>query len=138
MSFLFGKKKQSHNPLPPATRDTHTPGGSSIPAANGAKSKERGPNVAQTSTPGSGTNTSITLVGGTNTPSPDQAVDQRGGPDSDRSVSSFHHAQVSFASAQWANQRKFEFCKLRSWRFANLEFRVLVWSSKWSLLSRPQ
>ncbi|KAI4162765.1 MAG: hypothetical protein LQ342_003652 [Letrouitia transgressa] len=58
MSFLFGKKsKQPHSALPPATRDVHTSGGS--------KSQPNGVNS------------------GTNTPSPDQRDDPRGGLDAE-------------------------------------------------------
>ncbi|KAL9611684.1 MAG: hypothetical protein Q9167_003679 [Letrouitia subvulpina] len=58
MSFLFGKKnKQPHNALPPASRDVHTSGGS--------KAQPNGINS------------------GTNTPSPDQRDDPRGGLDAE-------------------------------------------------------
>jgi hypothetical protein len=77
MSFLFGKKKSAQNALPPATRDIHTPGGSSIPTANGVKPKDRVAAVSQTSTPGSSINNSIHSIGrGAHTPSPDQGQGQ--------------------------------------------------------------
>lgn len=135
MSFLFGKKKQTHNPLPPATRDTHTPGGSSISTTNGIKSKERGPSAAQTSTPGSSINNSITSVGGTHTPSPDHGIDKRGGPEQDRSVGS------SKFQSGWQLWRRSDTSKLDMKKPANNKGRISVWPStrsERSFPSRPQ
>lgn len=97
MSFLFGKKKQVLNPLPPASRETHTAGGtsttSSIPKANGTKSKERGAGGVQSppppeATPSSSVNNSVNSISGPHTPSPDHKQDQRGGLDQDIPVCS--------------------------------------------------
>ncbi|KAI4091333.1 MAG: hypothetical protein LQ344_004193 [Seirophora lacunosa] len=79
MSFLFGRKsKQTQAALPPATRDVHTPGGSRSTSGpqlpNGVTSK--GP------TPTPANNLSNSLAG-SNTPSPDQGVEQRGASDGD-------------------------------------------------------
>ncbi|SLM34847.1 Kelch-type beta propeller [Lasallia pustulata] len=86
MSFLFGKKKQPQPPaLPPASRDTHTPGGSSTgaPTANGAKDKDKPGARTQTPTPGSSVNNSINSLGGAATPSPEQNLGARGGAEQD-------------------------------------------------------
>lgn len=104
MSFLFGKKKQSHNALPPATRETHTSGGtgttSSIPTANGIKSKDRGPGGAQSPPPGpppgslpgptsgGSVNNSINSISEAHAPSPDHGLDQHGGLEQDLPVRS--------------------------------------------------
>lgn len=83
MSFLFGKKKAAQNaPVPPASRDGHTSGGSnsSIPTVNGLKSN-KGPATTQSPTPGSSVNNSIDSAGGAATPSPEHGPEQRGGPE---------------------------------------------------------
>lgn len=82
MSFLFGRKnKQTPAGLPPATRDVHTSGGTRSASGpqnpNGVRSKDPTP------TPGSNVSNS---VGGANTPSPDQGVEQRGASDGDMQV----------------------------------------------------
>ncbi|KAL8990405.1 MAG: hypothetical protein Q9177_000935 [Variospora cf. flavescens] len=79
MSFLFGRKnKQTPAALPPATRDVHTSGGTRSASGpqnpNGVRSKDPTP------TPGSNVSNS---VGGANSPSPDQGVEQRGASDGD-------------------------------------------------------
>lgn len=88
MSFLFGRKsKQTQAALPPATRDVHTPGGSRSTSGpqlpNGVTSK--GP------TPTPANNLSNSLAG-SNTPSPDQGVEQRGASDGDMQVCWSPHA----------------------------------------------
>lgn len=93
MSFLFGKKKQPQPPaLPPASRDTHTPGGSSTgaPTANGAKDKDKPGARTQTPTPGSSVNNSINSLGGAATPSPEQNLGARGGAEQDLQVRTVH------------------------------------------------
>ena len=83
MSFLFGKKKETKGAgAPPASRDGNTAGAanSSIPTANGVKGRERGPSTTQSPTPGGSLDNSINSGGGAHTPSPEQGLDQRGGP----------------------------------------------------------
>lgn len=126
MSFLFGKKKQAHNPLPPATRETHTSGGitssgstsSSIPTANGFKGKERGPGGAQSPppgpppgslpgpTPGSSVNTSNTSRSEAHTPSPDHGLDQRGGLEKDVPVCSLRSTDSYQSKCAIVHDRK--------------------------------
>ena len=124
MSFLFGKKKQTHNPLPPATRETHTSGGtgttSSIPTANGTRGKDRGPGGAQSPPPGpqpgflpgpasgSNVNSSLNSISEGKTPSPDHGLDQRGGMEQDASVCTLISIEMrcctrseAFASSTW-------------------------------------
>lgn len=89
MSFLFGKKKQQPpTALPPASRDTHTPGGTSTIASttNGAKDKDRLGVRTQTPTPGSSVNNSMNSLGGGATPSPEQNLGARGGGEQDLQV----------------------------------------------------
>lgn len=125
MSFLFGKKKQTHNPLPPATRETHTSGGtgttSSIPTANGTRGKDRGPGGAQSPPPGpqpgflpgpasgSNVNSSLNSISEGKTPSPDHGLDQRGGMEQDASVCTLISIEMhcctrseAFASSTWS------------------------------------
>lgn len=124
MSFLFGKKKQAHNPLPPATRETHTSGGtattSSIPTANGHKSKDRGPGGAQSPPPGppaaslsgpavgNSVNNSINSISEARTPSPDHGPDQRGGLEQDVPVCS----HISF---ELRHRTRSEACAASNW-----------------------
>lgn len=82
MSFLFGKKKQAQNALPPATRESPT-SGSSVPSVNGVKGNDRGPATTQTPTPGSSLNNSINSISGAHTANPEHghAQDSRGAPE---------------------------------------------------------
>lgn len=121
MSFLFGKKKQSHNALPPATRETHTSGGtgttSSIPTANGIKTKDRGPGGAQSPPPGpppgslpgptsgGSVNNSINSISEAHAPSPDHGLDQHGGLEQDLPVRSLisitsHQSKCAFTRSE--------------------------------------
>ena len=82
MSFLFGKKKDTKPAgALPASRDGNPTAGTNTTAAaaNNLKSRERGPNTAQSPTPGSSVDNSINSAGGAHTPSPEQGADQRGG-----------------------------------------------------------
>ena len=89
MSFLFGKKKETKGVgVPPASRDGNVASGanSSIPTANGMKGRERGPGTTQSPTPGSSVDNSINSGGGAHTPSPEQGLEQRGGPAQEQPV----------------------------------------------------
>ena len=108
MSFLFGKKKQSHNALPPAT---------SSPTSHGIKTKDRGPGGAQSPppgpppgslpgpTPGGSVNNSINSISEAHAPSPDHGLDQRGGLEQDLPVRSLisissHQSKCAFTRSE--------------------------------------
>ena len=87
MSFLFGKKKQGHGGLPPATRDTHTSDGpNASEKVNGVKARERGPGTLSPTPQGGSVNNSINSVGGFQSPSPERGQGPRLDPDQDMPV----------------------------------------------------
>ena len=90
MSFLFGKKsKEAKGQIAPPQRIQdvqNAPGpGTSIPAVNGLRPKERGAGM-QSPTPGAGASNLANSIENGNTPSPEHGQGQRGRQDSDLSV----------------------------------------------------
>ena len=90
MSFLFGKKSKEAKGQTTSTQRSQdaqsAPGpGSSIPAVNGLRPKERGAGL-QSPTPGAGANVSASSIENGTTPSPEHGQGQRGRQDSDLSV----------------------------------------------------